>query len=80
MLGRLNFAGRFVPDFKRRVRPLIRLLSADGGDQWKPEHTEVLNEIMALVYSRVQLGLVDPSKPIRFYIDADDTDCSAVMT
>ena len=28
MVGKLNFAGKFVPDFKQRVKPIINLLGS----------------------------------------------------
>ena len=34
LLGELNFASTFVADYKRKVAPLISLLSSKSGGQW----------------------------------------------
>ena len=78
-MGRLNYASAFVPDFKRRVRPIEALLRRDGGN-WQREHTDALNEIAELVYQRIRLGLVDFQQPARIHVDANASDGSAVMT
>lgn len=31
LLGKLNYASQFIPDYKRLVKPLIKLLSKNGG-------------------------------------------------
>ena len=48
LMGCLNFAGQFVPDFRRRVRPLLRLMKGAGG-RWTEEHTAIVNELARLV-------------------------------
>ena len=40
---------------------------------------EVLNQLMELVFKRLQLGLYDAKKPIKIHVDADENDCSAVL-
>ena len=34
LLGRLNFCRNFVPDYARKVKPLIALLGKNGGNKW----------------------------------------------
>ena len=79
MVGKLNFAGKFVPDFKRRVKPIMNLLGTKSEGVWRSEHTEVLNQLMELVFKRLQLGLYDAKKPIKIHVNADENDCSAVL-
>ena len=78
-MGCLNYASAFVPDFKRRVRPIKALLRRDGGN-WKREHMDALNEIAELVYQRIRLGLVDFQQPACIHMDADASKGSVVMT
>ena len=62
LIGRLNFVGKFVPDFKRRIKPLVSLLGSKGEMVWRAEHTKVLNSIIDQAFCRIKLGLVDLRK------------------
>ena len=75
----MNFAGKFIPDFKRRVKPIMNLLGTKSKGVWRSEHTEVLNQLMELVLKRLQLGLYDAKKPIKIYVNADENDCSTML-
>ena len=68
-----------MPDYKRLVKPILSLLSGSSDGVWKAEHTAALNCIADLVYRRLKLGLVDMSRGARIHVDADESDCSAVM-
>ena len=48
LMGRLNFAGQFIPDYKRRVRPLLQLMKGAGG-RWTEDHMAIVNELARLV-------------------------------
>ena len=76
----MNFAGKFVPNYKRLVKPLVSLLSEKGGNRWLAEHTRALNNIMEVVYKHIKLGLVNPRVPLRIHVDTAGVDCSAVLT
>lgn len=58
LLGHFNFAAKFVPDYRRWVKPLTLLLKGSGGGKWEAQHTAVLNELAELVSKRICLGLV----------------------
>ena len=75
----MNFAGKFVPDFKRRAKPIMNLLGTKSEGVRRSEHTEVLNQLMELVFKHLQLGLYDAKKWIKIHVDADENDCSAVL-
>ena len=49
LLGHLNFAAQFIPNYKRQVKPLTQLLKGSGGGQWREEPTHILNELAQLV-------------------------------
>ena len=42
---------KFVPDFRRMVRPIVDLLSAKSDGRWGPEHIAALNLIAEQVYN-----------------------------
>ena len=71
MTGKLNFIGTFVPDYKRLAKPIMRLLSQGSDGVWRAEHTATLNNIMELVYHRLQLGLVDMNVGAMLHVDVD---------
>ena len=58
LLGFLNFAAQFVPDYRHRVKPLTLLLKGSGGGKWEAQHTAVLNKLAELVSKHFCLGLV----------------------
>ena len=66
-------------DFRRLIKPLIALLKPSSGGKWTISHTQTLNEIMEHVYSRVQLGLFSSAEVVKIHVDADSSDCSAVV-
>jgi hypothetical protein len=59
LLGKLNHCAPFVTDYKRKVRPLVELLSGDKAGQWREEHTAALNELGELIHAGFKLTLVD---------------------
>ena len=61
-----------MPDYRRRVRPLLSLLSSRSTRRWTLEHTSVANKIAMLIQQRIQLGLVDYTLPGRLHIDVDE--------
>ena len=34
LMGRLNFCRDFIPDYRRKVRPILSLLGKKGGNTW----------------------------------------------
>ena len=49
LLGSLNFCGHFVPDYRRKIKPLLKLLHKDSDGTWLAEHTQLLNELAEAV-------------------------------
>ena len=68
-----------MPDYKRAVKPILRLLSGDSDGMWKIKHTTALNNIVELVFRRLKLGLVDMQLGAQIYVDASNLDCSTIM-
>jgi hypothetical protein len=72
LMGSLNFCAPFILDFKRKVAPLIKLLSNRSDGKWREEHTSALNFIAELIWHGLKIYLVDPQKPAHLHCDADD--------
>ena len=79
LLGSLNFCSNFIPDYRRKIKPLLRLLHHDNDGKWTLEHTALLNELAVAVQKRLKLGIVNMQQPARLHIDVDDTDMSGVL-
>jgi hypothetical protein len=79
VLGMLNFCAPFVPDFKRKVAPLVQLMSRKNRGEWRTQHTEALNDLAQLIWNQFTLHLVDPEMPAWLYCDADEEHCSVVL-
>lgn len=72
LLGKLNFASLFVPNYTKIVAPIVRLLSRASDGIWKAEHTSALNQIVEIVLKRIQLGYYDITKPAYLHVDVDE--------
>ena len=57
----------------------MNLLGSKNEGFWRREHTDALNQLMELVFKRLQLGLYDAKKSIKIHVDADENDCSVVL-
>ena len=68
-----------MPDYKRAVKPILRLLSGGSNGMSKIEHTTALNNIVELVFRRLKLGLVDMQRGAQIHVDASNLDCSTIM-
>ena len=49
----MSFAGKFIPDFKQRVKPIMNLLGTKSEGVWRREHTDMLNHLMELVFKHL---------------------------
>jgi hypothetical protein len=45
LMGRLNFASTFIPDYRRKVQILLNLLSKKSDGKWTRAHTDCLNSL-----------------------------------
>ena len=41
-----HFCSNFIPDYRRKIKPLLRLLHHDNDGKWTLEHTALLNEFV----------------------------------
>ena len=77
--GKVKLAGKFIPDFKRRVKLIMNLLGTKSKGVWRREYMDMLNQLMEVVFRHLQLGSYDAKKLIKIHVDADENDCSAVL-
>ena len=75
----LNYSSSFIPDFKRRIAPLVELLSSSSNNQWTLVHTEALNYLASIVWQHMKLVLIDPNLPVEIHVDADEEYCSVIL-
>lgn len=73
MLGKLNFASLFLPNFKETIQPLIDLMGGKSDHKWTEAHTGALNELGRAVWERIRLSICDNKLPITMHVDAGDT-------
>ena len=45
LLGRLNFASQFIPNYRRMIQPFLILMSKYSDGQWTQLHTNRLDEL-----------------------------------
>lgn len=79
-MGKLNFASMFIPEYKKRISPLLELLGKKSDGKWTEQHTKILNSLGQIILGRMKLGLVDSSKAATLFIDEDSDYCTAIMT
>ena len=79
LLGKFNFCSTFIPDYRRKVRPLLSLLQSRNDGRWTKEHTQIANDLARCVQQRIKLGLPDYTVAGRLHVDCDERDCSAIL-
>ena len=68
-----------MPDYLRRVRPLIELLTKHSDGRWTEEHTLALNELASIIHTKMALGLNNSSLPVYLHMNSDGQVCSGVL-
>ena len=53
LIGKLNWASSFVPGYKKLIRPIESLLSHKNKATWTEAHTEALNQLLNLIFTRL---------------------------
>ncbi|ABV59399.1 pol [Spider monkey simian foamy virus] len=74
ILGFLNFARNFVPNFSELVQPLYQLISTASGNfiQWTAEHTLRLNELISALNHAGNLEQRRGDSPLVVKVNASD--------
>jgi hypothetical protein len=80
LLGKLNFASTFIPQFKQKVAPIVQLLGKHSDGKWGPLQTETLNQIAAMIVKRCKLGICNSLVPATLYVDEDGHCINAILT
>ena len=71
LVGKLNFAAPFIPNYKKLVRPIEALLSRKGTAKWTSKCTDALNQLVAHIFQRLALRIADVSLPFTVYIGVE---------
>ena len=81
IVGKLVWASGFIPNFKEEIRPIEALLShKDTAAMWNTNCTAALNRLVALIFHRIWLGLIDYAQPVDLYAGYTSHTVRAVLT
>ena len=61
-----------MPRYKQLIRPVEALLPVDSTFEWTRDCTNAVNNILALVFTRLKLCLLDHMLPFDLYVGFDD--------
>lgn len=79
IIGKLVWASGFLPNFKEEVRPIEALLSRTT-TSWTADCTDTLNRLVALIFRRMRLGLIDYSLPVNLFVGYTQHSMRAILT
>ena len=81
IVGKLVWASGFTPNFKEETRPIETLLSCkDTTAMWSTNCTAALNRLVALIFRRMRLGLIDYAQPVDLYVGYSSHTVCTVLT
>ena len=81
LVGKLVWASGFIPNFKEEIRPIEALLSQkDTAAMWNADCTAALNPLVALIFRRMRMGLIDYTQPVDLYAGYTSHTVRAVLT
>ena len=61
-----------MPRYKQLIRPVEALLPGDSTFEWTRDCTDAVNNILALVFTRLKLRLPDRRLPCDLYVGFND--------
>ena len=80
LLGQLLWASTFIPDYKKLVGPIEALLGRRGKAVWTEQCTQVLNQLLEVIFRRYELAIPQLGAPITLYLSTDKEVGVAVFT
>ena len=69
-----------MPKYKQLIHPVEALLPGDITFEWMHDCTNAVNNILALVFTRLKLRLPDHQLPFDLYVGFDDDADTAVLS
>ena len=69
-----------MPRYKQLIRPVEALLPGDSTFEWTHDCTDAVNNILALVFTRLKLRLPDHTLPFDLYVGFDDDVDTAILS
>ena len=59
VMGKLNFASKFCPQYNKLSKPLKALMSHQGGATWTAQHTDSLNALLKIAAEKLHLAVAN---------------------
>ena len=69
-----------MPRYKQLIRPVEALLPGDSTFEWTRDCTDAVNNILALVFTRLKLRLPDHQLPFDLYVGFDNDVDTAILS
>ena len=69
-----------MPRYKQLIRPVEALLPGDSTFEWTHDCIDAVNNILALVFTRLKLHLPDHQLPFDLYVGFDDDVDNAILS
>ncbi len=63
LLGKFNYAARFIPHYNKLVAPLKALMGKNSDHKWTAKHTNSLNQLLLTAHHNLKLHIADPAAP-----------------
>lgn len=77
ILGKFNYAARFIPNYQQIVRPLKALMNKRSDHKWTAQHTSALNTLLRMAHLRLKLRVADPDQPYELTVDVGEDDTAS---
>ena len=78
-LGLAGYYRRFIPDFSKIAKPMMRLLQKDEKFVWTPECETAFHTLRTLLTTAPVLAQPDIEKPFDVFCDASGTGLGCVL-
>ncbi len=74
VMGKLNFAAKFCPQYNKLSRPLKQLMSHQGESTWTEQHTACLNGLLHMAAAKLHLAVADWGEEVELAVDLEEGD------
>jgi hypothetical protein len=78
-LGLARYYHRFIPDFSKIVKPIMRLLKNDTKFDWSSKCNEAFEQLKVLLTTALVLAQPDIEKPFDVYFEASGSGLGCVL-
>ncbi|CAH2211450.1 jg9766, partial [Pararge aegeria aegeria] len=78
-IGLASYFRKFIPNFSKVMKPLFSLTTGNGKLNWKPEHENIRQQIIAILSDKPVLMIFNPDYPIELHTDASADGYGAIL-